>query len=408
MKQKPPFVDLINERQPFLGLTFVRVAVIIGCLAFLFSGVMIFKHFELLEGHKKVGPESSQETRIKKMVAKIQNLEKEISEKETEVLKLLSKYKRKTGKELSYLKWLKLTDEEKKLLENRIMQEKRISIKSLLETILERTRQISDMQKRVTDLEDKIPEPILVTQGQNHYQIALNYLVNGHGVDREEAIRLVEQSILFEYLIPEFKVWTYYDKVKFGTFVTQGDASISPGKLQRRVKQRLISQKDQIVAERDKLTEEVTSLKSGNRRLKKQLTWLNKEHNQLAGKYSCLDKQFKIMEKQWNSLYYRLDLEKYLVKQSIIKRRFLKKSILNQFTVSDFLNSIDLRTSMQIHVTATRFNVKEIKNVVLYPRFYKKGVDYEVSMDNQGSEAVLTILNPEKLKNERVVISIGL
>ena len=67
-----------------------------------------------------------------------------------------------------------------------------------------------------------------------------------------------------------------------------------------------------------------------------------------------------------------------------------------------------MRKSKQIHVPATRFNARKIKDVVLYPRLFKKGTDYEVSMDNQGSEAVLTILNPEKLKNERVVISVGL
>jgi predicted nuclease with TOPRIM domain len=227
-------------------------------------------------------------------------------------------------------------------------------------------------------------------------------------MDKEEATRLVEQSILFEYLMPGFKVWNFYDNGEFGTFVTQGEASISPGKLQRMLKQQLISQKDQILAERDKLSEDVILLKTNNRGLNDQLTRLDNEHTQLTGKYSLLDEQYKALEKQWNSLYFRLDLEKYLVKQGIIKQGFLKKSNLDRFTAIDFESSIDLRESKQIHVPATRFNASKIKNVVLYPRLFKKGVDYEVSMDNQGSGAVLTILNPEKLKNERVVISVGL
>jgi len=407
MNQKPLFADLMSERQPFLGLTFWRTIVIIGCLAILTTGVMVFNPFGLWDGQKK-NLKSSQKTQIQKMVVKIQNLEEEIAKKQTEVFTLLSKYKKQTGKELSTLNLLNLTDEEKKLLENRIRQEKRISIKSLLETILEKTRQISGLQKSMAAVEEKMPEPIMVTQGENHYQIALNFLVKEQGMDKEEATRIVEQSLLFEHLMPGFNVWNFYDNGEFGTFVTQGDASISPGKLQRMLKQQLISQKDQILAERDKLTEDVTLLKTNNKGLNDQLTRLNQEKAQLTGKYSFLDEQYKALEKQWNSLFYRLDPEEYLVERGIIKRGFLKKANLDRFTSIDFESSIDLRESKQIHVPATRFNASKIKNVVLYPRLFKKGVDYEVSVDNQGSGAVLTILNPEKLKNERVVISVGL
>jgi len=408
MNQKPLFADLISERKSFLGLTVWRATLIIGCLVILTTGLMVFKPFGLFEGQKKDSLKSSQKNQIQKMVVKIQNLEEEISEKQTEVFTLLSRYKGKTGKELSYFNLLNLTAEEKKLLENRIRQEKRISIKSLLETILERTRRISSLQKSMAAVEEKMPEPVIVTKGKNNYQITLNYLVKEQHMDKEEATRVVEQSILFEYLIPGFKVWNFYDKGEFGTFVTQGDASISPGKLQRILKQQLISQKDKILAERDKLSEDVTLLETNNRGLNDRLTRLDKEYAQLTGKYSHLDKEYKVLEKQWNSLYYRLDPEKYLVKRGIIKRGFLKKSNINRFTYINFESFIDLRKSKQIHVPATRFNARKIKNMVLYPRLFKKGIDYEVSMDNQSSEAVLTILNPEKLKNERVVISVGL
>jgi hypothetical protein len=407
MNQKPLFADLMSERQPFLGLTFWRTIVMIGCLAILTTGVMVFNPFGLLDGQNK-NLKSSQKDQVQKMVVKVQNLEEEISKKQAEVFTLLSKYKRKTGKELSYLNLLNLTDEEKKLLENRIKQEKRISIKSLLETILEKTRQVSNLQKSMAAVEEKMPEPIRVTQGENHYQVALNFLVKEQGMGKEDAARVVEQAILFENLMPGFKVWNFYDNGEFGTFVTQGDASISPGQLQRMLKQQLISQKNRVLAERDKLSEDVTLLKTNNKGLNDRLTRLNQENAQLAGKYSLLDEQYKALEKQWNSLFYRLDLEKYLVERGIIKRGFLKKSNLNRFTAIDFESSIDLRESKQIHVPAARFNAGKIKNVVLYPRLFKKGIDYEVSMDNQSSGAVLTILNPEKLKNERVVISVGL
>ena len=58
-------------------------------------------------------------------------------------------------------------------------------------------------------------------------------------------------------------------------------------------------------------------------------------------------------------------------------------------------------------VQATQFQAKKIKKVNLYPRVFKKGVDYQISFKDEGSKAVLTILDTDKLKNEWVVISVG-
>jgi hypothetical protein len=406
MNQKPPFADLIEERQPFLGLTLKRLVVITGCLAILATGIWVMKDFDLFKGPKKTSFSSQNQSGIQQMVNNIQRLEREISRKQSEAFKLLVKYKTKTGKELSTFNIMNLTRDEKNLLEKRIQQEKEISVKSLLKTILIKSDQIMDMQKRITALKEKMPRPILVSKGNNHYQIAMNYLTKTKGLDKSDAIEMVEKSILCEHLIPGFKVWNYYENGDFGSFVTQGDASISPGKVEKIEKQKSISRTQQIVEERDRLTKDLFSLKITQRELNRQLADLHEDHNQLAGKYSTLDREHKELEREWNSLYYLLDMEKFLVKRGILKRGLLKKSIAHQIPSEEFNDSIDLRTSKQIHVPAARFAAKKIKKVVLYPKFYKKGIDYEVSVGQEGSEAVLTILNPEKLRNERIVISV--
>ena len=195
-------------------------------------------------------------------------------------------------------------------------------------------------------------------------------------------------------------------KGEFGTFVTQGDSDISPGMLQRIEIQKSISQRKRMIADRNQLTKSVESLKHNNRGLNSQLIQLDKIHAQLTVKHSDLSAQYRDLDKKWNSLFYHLDLKKHLVKQGIIKRGFLRNPKLNQFSTDDFQNSIDLRSSKKIKVPAARFNARKIKHMVIYPRFFKKGVDYEVSVDDQGSEAVLKILKPEKMKNEHVVISV--
>jgi hypothetical protein len=406
MNQKPLFADLIDDRRPFLGLTFGRAAVIVVCLAVLTAGVLVFKNLYQAAGQPDAALNPPGPKQIQKMVAKIQKLEAEVSVKQDEVLTLLLRCKDQTGKELASFNPFNLRGDERRLLEERIRHEQGISLKSLLAAILEKGCRISALRSRMAALEEKLPRPTIVEAGDTHHQIALNYLLTHRGLDRERAAELIEKALLFEHLTPGFKVWNFYSKGEFGTFVTQGEATVSPGQVQKQARQKQMAREAQIIAQRDQLSEDFASLQSSHTGLNHRLTRLNAEHSQLSGHYALLQKQFKDLEKQWNSLFYRLDLEKHLVKSGIIKARFLSKPILNQFQAADFQDSIDLRTSRQIQVAAARFNAEKIRNVVLYPRCYKKGEDYDVSLADQDATAVLTILNPQKLKNERVVIAV--
>ena len=230
--QKPMFADLIRERRSFFGLRFRKVTFIIVCLVFLGTGIMVFRPFGIGDIHSRSLLKFQKQSPVKKMITKIKDLEREISKKQSKVVRLLVKYKEKTGKELSYLNLLNLSPREKTLLENRIKNEKRISVKALLEAILKKTGQISNLQKRVTALEGLMPKPVVVSEGQNHHQIVMNYLMKEKGLDEEMARQVLDHSFLFAHLIPGFKVWNFFDGKEFGTFVTQGNAEISPGMLQ--------------------------------------------------------------------------------------------------------------------------------------------------------------------------------
>ena len=50
--------------------------------------------------------------------------------------------------------------------------------------------------------------------------------------------------------------------------------------------------------------------------------------------------------------------------------------------------------------------MNRIKSVTLYPGFYKEGTDYSVEISKDRQTATLTILDPKKLRNERVVIAV--
>jgi hypothetical protein len=65
-----------------------------------------------------------------------------------------------------------------------------------------------------------------------------------------------------------------------------------------------------------------------------------------------------------------------------------------------------LRQRNIIEIHAGQFNLFEIKNVTLYPGFYKNDVDYKIEIDEYKKKAIVTILDTEKFRRDRVAISV--
>ena len=398
MKQKAPFSELINEKRSFLGFNLVRLAVVLVSIGLLFAGTLVIK--------QKNQARFSRQKEMKRLVVKIKNLEKEISDRQGDLMKLLLTFKEKSGMDISYLHLMDLTDREKNLLKQRVRTEKGVTVKSLLQTILAKAGEINELQKRVGLIEDKLPQAVLVQKGQNHHDIALAFLQGKCGLTNKDAIAVVNQTSLYEQVVPGFRVWNFYQDGIFGTFVTKGEASVSPGWLQKRAREKSVALRETLTAERNKLSGNVANLQENNRGLNSKLSELNSHFDALSGRFSQLSSQYQSLDKRWNSLFFTLDLRKHLVEKGIIKRGFLRSPALNEFSPLNFPKAIDLRKSQQIRVTAADLKAKKIKRVVVYPKHFKKGVDYRVTIPPGGDMAVVTILKAEKLKNEHVVISV--
>jgi sugar-specific transcriptional regulator TrmB len=226
-------------------------------------------------------------------------------------------------------------------------------------------------------------------------------------VDAEKSKELIERSALFDLLMPGFKVWNFYAGDTYGTFVTQGTAPVSPNTVNRKAKKKLIDEKDQAISERDSLALEINDLEDKKNQLISQLEMLNNEKDKMIEKINEMSQINQEMKTDLNSIAYLVDLKENLIKKGIIKGGFLKSKNLNEFKAEDFTQSIDLRAETKINIDAQSLNVKKIRNISLYPKFYKQNVDYSVSFQNENQLAVLTILNPAKLRNEKVVISVN-
>jgi hypothetical protein len=70
----------------------------------------------------------------------------------------------------------------------------------------------------------------------------MNYLSSRHHLSKQTADSLVARVGLTSDIIEGFDVWFLYQDGVFGTFVTQGDARVSPTVFAKVVKKHLIDQ----------------------------------------------------------------------------------------------------------------------------------------------------------------------
>ena len=356
---------------------------------------------------RPAGPQLSPKMKqMEETVQQIQLLESSIQEKQNEVFTVLSDYKKKTGEDLPEVNIMNLSPEQKKVLEDKIKNEKDVSIKSLLQDILDKNDDIQNLNARVQELEALLPKPHTVEKGENHYQIAMNFLLNEKGVDKARAMELMERTFLFEPIVPGFKIWNFYADDEYGTFITQGSAPISPNQIQRKVKKELVDAKDKAIAEKEQLQSDISEMELRRSELISQLDLLNQEKQNMLGKMSNLNDQNQEMQAALNSVYFAMDLRKNLTKNGIIKGGFLRSTKLQKVDIAMFDRSLDLRTDPKIIANAADFQLSRIKDVAIYPGYFKNERDYKVEFDESGQSVTITILDIKKFMSEKIAIAI--
>ena len=392
---KAPFTSVEPEKKS------KKFYYVIGALALV---IVVLSYF-VMKG--PAGPTVSPKMKqMEETVQQIQTLESGIQKKQNEVFTILSEYKKKTGEDLPEVNIMNLSPEQKKVLEEKIKNEKDVSIKSLLQDILDKNSDIQNLNARVQELETLLPKPHMVERGENHYQIAMNFLLNEKGVDKARAMELVERTALFEPIVPGFKIWNFYAEDEYGTFITQGTAPISPNQIQRKVKKELVDAKDKAISEKDKLQSDINEMETRRVELISQLDLLNQEKQNMLVKMGDLDLQNQELQTKLNSVFYALDLHKNLEQKGVIKGGFLRSTKLQKVDFEMFNQSLDLRGDAKITISAATYMLSKIKDVNIYPGYFKINVDYSVQYDENNQNVTISILDVKKFKSEKIAIAI--
>ncbi|MCP4214623.1 MAG: hypothetical protein GY765_08195 [bacterium] len=337
---------------------------------------------------------------MREMAQQVRDMESEVAQKEGEVIQLADQYKNKTGSPtLQGVNLADLNQTERDLLEQHIDKEKDVSIKGLLKTILLKKDEIHELREEIIRVESQLPTPYMVKKGDSHFNIALAFLVDQKGLEKEHATAVLRRTALFDELVPGFKVWNFYTADTFGTSVTQGDAKVSPNNFQRGAKKKLLEACETAVSQRDMLAQNKKVMEEKQKDTNDKLQQETVIKEQLAHRVSHLDKQV-------NSMFYRIGLQKNLEKKKILKSRFLASTKLKDVAPGVFDRQLDLTRTDELVIAAEDLGVKKIKDVVLYPRFHKKGISYKVLITSNKQHALLTLTDKEKFKSERIVIAV--
>ncbi|MBR9977743.1 MAG: hypothetical protein KFH87_06600 [Bacteroidetes bacterium] len=131
---------------------------------------------------------------------------------------------------------------QREMLASHIDAEEDISCRELLRDISAIQHAIDQSQQRLEEITTKLPTPHRVQANENHYTLCMEYLTTEHKLSRGQADSLVARVGLNSDIIEGFHIWFYYENGVFGTFVTQGEAHISPTVFAKVVKKHLIEQ----------------------------------------------------------------------------------------------------------------------------------------------------------------------
>ena len=299
---------------------------------------------------------------------------------------------------------LQLTEDQKKALEERIKAEKNSSYQALLQEVLDKDKEITELNQKIVQLKHILPTPDTAKENDSHYGLAMRFLKK-KGVGEEKATALIAKVLIMDKLAPGFQVYHFYSNGVYGSWVSQGKAAITPTELQAEEKAKIEGQRDTAVAEGSKLKEELADLNAQKAKIVEEVAALQTEKTNMIKEMEGLSATNEAQKAKLNSLHYlvgeRKDLEN---KGIIIVPVFAKDRAGANWSDSVFTKSMDLRSQDAIVINATDVGLKKISKVTVVPGSLEKDKHYSVTM-TEGT-ATIKILTKDRFRNEKVVFAV--
>ena len=303
---------------------------------------------------------------------------------------------------------IQLTEGQRKLLELRVKEEKDNGVATLLQEILDRDKQIADLNAKVAKLRSELPKPQVATEKDNHFAMAVRFL-KSKGLTEEKAKALAARANLMEELQPGWNIYHQYVEGTYLTTVTQGKATVSPTEYVRGQRAALERDKEETMQIAHGLADEVQSLVAQRAKVQEEVDALRSEKTTLMSQVTELSTLTQTQKAKLNSMHYLVGHRKQLEADGIIvvpvfaKDRMGPKAVAAKF---DKDLALDAATP-ELVIKAADLGLKTLSKVSVIPGSLEKDRHYSITVAPDKSSATVRILDPERLRNDRVVFAVA-
>ena len=302
---------------------------------------------------------------------------------------------------------MQLTDEQRKVLEERINNEKNSSYQALLQEVIDKDKEIGSLNTQLSKLKAELPKPDIARAGDSHYALAMRFL-RRKGVPEAQARKLVSRVNLMEQLAPGFEVYHFYANGVYGTWVTQGRAKISPNALIRQEREKIEGERDEAVAQSQKLQEDVQDLQQQKQQIQDEIAALQTEKANLLAEQAKLQADNTAQLASLNSLHYLVGRRDKLKEEGIIDIPIFAKDRAGKNWRDDVFNqSLDLRSGHTITIKASDVGLPKIGKINVVPGSYLRDKQYRLTISPDKQTATIDLLTPERFKNDKVVFAVS-
>jgi hypothetical protein len=336
----------------------------------------------------------AQVTSLSEMAVQYEKLEQQQAATNQQMGQLITKYQQRGGS-LPPGFGAELTDEQRTLLAERIKTEK-AGLRTLLQDLIDRDKEMQQMKTRLDQLETQLPASVVAKEGDRHDRIAMNFLVK-QGVPAKKAYEIVSQINLQDALVPGFRVWTYYQKGQFGTWVTRGKANITPQEHAKKILALLEEERDKALKDLADTSSERDALKQSGQEKEAALTRSADELKAMTETAEQQRAEVQRREVDANTLRFIVGSKKALVKSKLLEKNMRKWN-----PATDHMSTLNLLESQEIPIDAASLGLKKVKKVTLIPEIFLAGVDYAITVG--GPTATLKVTTPDKFKANRFII----
>ncbi len=324
-----------------------------------------------------------------------------IHQEQAQYLELAAEFEARTGRKLT---GVQLSEGQAALLQTMLSNEDDISLKGLLQQIIDTRDNINDLEDEIDALKRELPTPDIVSRGDSHLALAADYLVKNHGLSQKEAERLAQRSLLTNNIAPGMEVWHFYADGVYGTTVTQGTARVSPFFLNIREKRKLREERDEALALAASLEAEITVLEATRDQLRDDLDRTIAERDDFRYERDILQEDKDELVEEDESVFFYVDTARRLREKDILAPAGMR---LKDWRKDLFTQSMDLRSQSSLKVYAEDFGVRRLNKVVLLPRDrFKEKTDYQIEYGDGNQTATIYLDNIDRFKNDAFVVAL--